>query len=129
MSFFSLFISLCSFDSLSSFSVSGHGVAQDFGSALAWYKQSSDQNYPPAINSLATMYREGKGTPKDLPLAIDWYKKAAALNNLDAINNLGQMHEAGEGITKNLEVTTSNGRQRDTRQRGGEERRQNQLSR
>lgn len=69
----------------------GHGVAQDFGGALAAYKKAAEQNYPPAINSLATMYREGKGTPKDLPLAIDWYKKAAALNNLDAINKSVKM--------------------------------------
>jgi TPR repeat protein len=82
----------------------GHGVPQDFGAALQFYRAAADQHYPPAINSLATMYREGKGTPKDLPTAIEWYKKAAALSNLDAINNLGQMHEAGEGVTKNLET-------------------------
>lgn len=64
----------------------GHGVAQDYAAALAFYKQAAELNYAPAINSLATMYREGKGAPKDLPLAIEWYKKAAALSNLDAIN-------------------------------------------
>lgn len=77
----------------------GHGVAQDYAAALAFYKQAAELNYAPAINSLATMYREGKGAPKDLPLAIDWYKKAAALSNLDAINKLVRVHACAQPLS------------------------------
>lgn len=86
----------------------GHGVAQDYAAALAFYRQAADLAYAPAINSLATMLREGKGAPRDLPAAIEWYKKAAALNNLDAINKSVDSRAPSDATAEDCAVDAPN---------------------
>ncbi|HIN88364.1 MAG TPA: sel1 repeat family protein [Nitrospinaceae bacterium] len=43
----------------------GHGVPQDFGEAIKWYRLSAEQKHPLAQHNLRAMYFEGRGVPQD----------------------------------------------------------------
>ena len=43
----------------------GRGVAQDFATALKWYRLAADQGDAAAQNDLGVLYDQGKGVAQD----------------------------------------------------------------
>jgi TPR repeat protein len=76
----------------------GDGVAQDFGSAIDWYRRSASQGYAMAQTNLGMMYAKGLGVPSDYTQAADWYRRAAIQGQALAQVDLGGMYERGLGV-------------------------------
>lgn len=55
----------------------GHGVEQDYESAVSWYEKAVLQGHVEAMNNLANCYNNGQGVEENLPEAFKWWLKAA----------------------------------------------------
>ena len=58
----------------------GHGVAQDYATAMHWYRSSAQAGSvvaEPAEARLGDMYYEGTGVSRDYSAALHWYRLAA----------------------------------------------------
>ena len=58
--------------------IDGHGVPQDYGEAIQWYRRAADQGHAGAQVSLGLMYFDGRGVPQDFVQAHLWLNLAAA---------------------------------------------------
>ena len=56
----------------------GLGVAQDYASAVRWYRKAAEAGHAKAQCNLGYMYGTGRGVPQDWVLAYAWYSIAAA---------------------------------------------------
>jgi len=88
----------------------GHGVGQDYGEALGWYRSAAGQGHSEALKrlrsaagrgnaaaqvSLGMLCENGSGVAKDLSEALDWYRKAAEQGDKDGLGRLEQYAGAG----------------------------------
>jgi len=48
----------------------GHGVEQDHGQAVVWFRRAAEKGFAPAHVSLAGMFQDGLGTRQDFPRAF-----------------------------------------------------------
>jgi clan AA aspartic protease (TIGR02281 family) len=78
----------------------GHGVAQDYAQAIAWYRRAADQGNADAQANLGAMYEVGQGVAQDYAQAIAWYRRAADQGNADAQADLGAMYANGHGVAQ-----------------------------
>jgi TPR repeat protein len=58
----------------------GHGVTQDYATAVMWYHKAADQSYSGGQEELGNLYFEGRGVPQDYILAYMWWNLAAAVS-------------------------------------------------
>jgi|APFre7841882590_1041340.scaffolds.fasta_scaffold09827_2 TPR repeat protein len=70
----------------------GDGVAQNYTTAVDWWRKAAEQGYVKAQRSLGGAYRLGKGVVQDYATAIDWWRKAAEQGDLQAQNNLAWLY-------------------------------------
>src|SRR5579884_3224621 len=57
--------------------MTGRGVAQDYGQAAKWFRQSAESGYADAEFRLAYLYEHGQGVRQDSRLSIFYYRAAA----------------------------------------------------
>ena len=50
----------------------GHGVNQDFGAAMKWYRRAADRGSSSAMGNIAKLYEKGLGVPVDPVKAAMW---------------------------------------------------------
>jgi TPR repeat protein len=79
----------------------GRGVAQDYATAVGYFRKAADKGYAQAQNYLGTMYENGRGVAQDESIAADWYRRAADQGFAYAQNNLGEMYAIGKGVAQN----------------------------
>ncbi|MGC9953638.1 MAG: tetratricopeptide repeat protein [Rhizomicrobium sp.] len=72
-----------------------------FNAALARFRQAAERGYPPAMNSIGSMYFDGSGVSKDEGKAIAWYRKAAERGDVSGQLNLALAYENGRGVPRN----------------------------
>jgi len=83
----------------------GRGVAQNFYSALNWFRKSAEQNYAEALYYIGRSYYYGQGFPKpDYEQAVKWFEKAAKQNYADAQYQLGLCYEKGQGVKQDAKT-------------------------
>jgi uncharacterized protein len=70
----------------------------DYGPALGRFQLAAAQGYPPALNSIGTVYFDGFGVPKDDGKAVIWFRRAAEQGNIGGQLNLGLSYENGRGV-------------------------------
>ncbi len=70
----------------------------DFDFALARFRQMAEEGYPPAVNSIGTMFFNGSGVPKNEGEAVNWFQKAAEQGYIPAQLNLGFAYTKGLGV-------------------------------
>jgi TPR repeat protein len=76
----------------------GHGVKQDYGEAVGWYRKSADQGIAEAQSNLGFMYGNGHGVKQDYGEAVGWYRKSADQGYAAAQSNLALMCTKGHGV-------------------------------
>ena len=78
----------------------GHGVPQDFATALQWYQRGAEAGDVRAMFNVAAMYDSGRGTPVNRAEALRWYRMAADRGNGRAAYNLGLIYRDGDGVAR-----------------------------
>jgi hypothetical protein len=78
----------------------GHGVPQDYKTAVKWYTLAANQGYASAQFNLGSMYIGGKGVPQDYKTAAKWFTLAAEQGDADAQFGLGLIYIEGKGVLK-----------------------------
>ena len=73
----------------------GRGVAQDYATAVQWYRKAAEQGYGPAQFTIGFLYGMGLGPPQDYARAARWYRKAAEQGFANAQHGLAIMYEGG----------------------------------
>ena len=63
----------------------GHGVIQDYKTAVKWYTLAAEQGDADAQYNLGYFYANGLGTSQDFIRALMWWNIAASQGNEDAI--------------------------------------------
>lgn len=76
----------------------GHGVRQDYTTAVTWYRKAAEQGLAPAQSNLGLAYTFGHGVRQDYSAAATWYRDAAEQGHPKAQNNLGDMYRTGQGV-------------------------------
>ena len=79
--------------------------AQDYKSALSWFRKSAEQGHAPGQYNLGVMHMEGSGTAKDVAEAVKWFLKAAEQHHLVALNNLAAVYYTGRDVPQDLVAT------------------------
>jgi len=74
----------------------GEGVPKDEKEAFKWFSKAADQNYPPALYSLAVMYYEGIEVKRDVKKALELLHASASLGDPEAEKFLEEIEEDGE---------------------------------
>ena len=67
------------------------------------WKNSAEQGFAVAQNSLGVDYTTGQGVPQDYEKAVFWYTKAAEQGIAAAQNNLGICYAKGQGVPQDYE--------------------------
>ena len=78
-------------------------AADNFNSAVEYYRKAAEQNYAAAQNSLGYAYANGQGVLADDQQALAWYRKAAEQGLAAAQNNLGVMYAKGQGVPADVQ--------------------------
>jgi TPR repeat protein len=73
----------------------GHGVAQDAGQAIDWWRKAALQGSLQAQNALGSTYEYGHGVPADCAEADRWYRMAADQGSPWGMYHLGVLAEEG----------------------------------
>jgi hypothetical protein len=73
--------------------------SNNFGEALACFRQAAEYQYAPAEALLGYMFQFGQGVSQNYPDALFWYSKAANRGFAPAQKNLGLFYEMGLGVT------------------------------
>lgn len=83
----------------------GQGVAQNYYTAVAWFRKSAEQNWAEGQYCLGKSYFLGQAFPKpDFEQAVKWYEKAAKNNYAEAQYQLGLCYEKGQGVKQDLKA-------------------------
>lgn len=78
----------------------GHGVQQDFGKALAWYRRAAEAGDVLAMGNVGSMYDNGRGAVVDRREAVRWYGMAAERGNGRAAYSLAVIYRDGDGVPR-----------------------------
>ena len=68
----------------------GHGVSQDNGRAVQWFRKSANQGNTIAQYNLGTLYYHGLGISQDYARALQWYRKSAKQGHAQAQCDVGR---------------------------------------
>ncbi len=82
----------------------GHGVAQDYGKAVALYRQAADLGSIDAQYQLAVMYVEGEGLAKNPARAVPLFRAAAVKGHAVAQYRLARIYEKGEVVAADAAI-------------------------
>ncbi len=69
------------------------GLAQDYASAVKWYKRAAEQGHASAQFNLGEMYFKGQGDTKDYTRAYMWWEIAASQGDENAVKNSEKTQE------------------------------------
>lgn len=75
-------------------------VAQNYGTALKYFKLAAKQNNILAQNAIGKIYHYGKGIGKDLDEALIWYIRAADGDHIPSFNSLGLIYKEKKNFPK-----------------------------
>ena len=78
-------------------------LADDFATALAFWRPLAEAGHPRAIWRLGSMYATGQGLPHDPATAVRWYERAAELGCPEAMAAFGAMLIHGIGVPQDHE--------------------------
>ena len=78
----------------------GRGVPQDFGAAVALYRQAAERGNARGQGNLGAMYANGTGVERDDDAALVWFRRAADQGDARGQNGLGVMYRAGRGVAQ-----------------------------
>jgi TPR repeat protein len=78
----------------------GHGVPQNYGEAVKWFRKAAEQGAAEAETALGVMYAEGLGARQDDVEAMTWFRKAVDQNFSVAKYNLGLLYFLGQGVPR-----------------------------
>ena len=78
----------------------GRGVAQDFGAAVALYRQAADRGNARGQGNLGAMYVNGTGVERDDEAALAWLRRAPGQGDARGQNGLGVMYRDGLGVVR-----------------------------
>jgi TPR repeat protein len=78
----------------------GHGVAQNYVKATAWYRKAAAKGDAVAMNTLGSLYENGDGVLLNFAEARKWYERAAAKGEAMALLNLGDLYRDGLGVVR-----------------------------
>ena len=70
----------------------GHGVPQDKGEAVEYFRRAAEQGNATAQNNLGGMYLNGCGVPQDDDEAANCFRCAAEQGDAVAQDKLAHMH-------------------------------------
>ena len=79
----------------------GHGVPQNYTTAVKFYERAAEQGHAMAQSNLGVMYRNGRGVAQNYTTAVKFYERAAEQGYAMAQCNLGVMYEQGLGVPQN----------------------------
>ena len=85
----------------------GHGVKQDYGEAVRWYRKATEQGYASAQSNLGVMYANGNGVKQDNGEAVRWCRKAADQGCVNAAEHLKRIIAAGVASVEEERPATS----------------------
>ena len=74
------------------------GVKKDYGKAIYWYTQSSNNGNQYAMYNLANMYLYGRGVNRDISQALHWMELSARKYLLEASLSIGKWYYFGEYV-------------------------------
>lgn len=77
----------------------GHGVYQDYRTAMDWYLKAANQGHSDAQYKIGEMYSIGHGVSQDYSQAMTWFLKAADQGHANAQYNVGLHYDVGRGVT------------------------------
>ena len=83
----------------------GHGVPQDYGETLRWYRRAVERDDPRAQFYLGLMYYNGNGVPQDDSEAVKWIRRAAEQGDAEAQFEVGGMYSVGAGVPQDYTET------------------------
>ena len=66
-----------------------HGVEQDVGTAIYWFRKGAEQGYAGAQYYLALMYIQGQAVKRDLVEAYMWLDLAVKQDSREALQTRG----------------------------------------
>ncbi|KAG0296705.1 hypothetical protein BGZ96_008750 [Linnemannia gamsii] len=76
----------------------GHGVYQDYLTAMDWYLKAANQGHSDAQYKIGAMYSTGLGVSQDYSQAMAWFLKAADQGHAGAQYNVGLHYDVGRGV-------------------------------
>ncbi len=79
-------------------------LAQDYKTALRWYRKAARQGDAEAQFILGTIYQDGKGVAQNYKTALRWYRKAAKQEHAKAQRNIGMLYANGNGVAQDYEM-------------------------
>ena len=79
----------------------GQRVAQNYKTAVKWYRLAAEQGDRDAQVNLGKIYEIGLGVPQDYKTAVKWYRLAAEQGHAKSQFILGLLHEKGLGVPQN----------------------------
>eukprot|EP01132_Coremiostelium_polycephalum_P006109 gene6109-7612_t len=79
----------------------GLGVAQDFRTALEYFREAANQEFPSGLAGLGFMYSKGYGVKQDNQTAVVYFQRASNLGHVGAKSNLAEMYLNGYGVQQN----------------------------
>lgn len=82
----------------------GRGVAQDYGKAVALYRQSADQGEADAQYQLGLMYGEGESVTQSHARAVELFRAAAVQGHAEAQHALAQSYDKGQGVAADAAI-------------------------
>ena len=90
----------------------GHGVAEDWGQAITWWKRAAAQGSMRAKYHLGQAYQYGSGVTRDLDTALQWYDESAAHGYRPAVQQILAINRQRDDevvvtITLELEADTA----------------------
>ena len=83
----------------------GQGIAQNYYTALNWFRKSADKNWAEAQYYIGRCYYYSQGFPNpDYLQAVLWLEKAAKQDFAEAQYHLGICYEKGQGVKQSSEI-------------------------
>ena len=83
----------------------GHGVEEDFDTALRWYRDASELGLADAQFNLGAIVNV-RNHPGDRETAVRWWTAAAVQSHPSALNNLAILYRHGRGVARSCEKAT-----------------------
>lgn len=83
----------------------GQGIAQNYYTALNWFRKSADKNWAEAQYYIGRCYYYSQGFPNpDYSQAVLWLEKAAKQDFAETQYHLGICYEKGQGVKQSSEI-------------------------
>ena len=76
----------------------GHGVSQDYTSAMDWFQKAVASGNSDAQFGIGALYLNGQGVPVDNAMGLQWLQKAAEGGNSGAATAVGDAYVMGKVV-------------------------------